>query len=132
MTDMTGGRLNRALIATGALLAIAVSHPAIAQQGRPGGTVADRHEVDLVAVKSEAAFDESDATSLENGGADAAEAADALAAPEGSAGIVGTVHDPSGAAVIGADLTIRNLSDDKVQSRTSDESGAFNVQNLTP
>jgi putative OmpL-like beta-barrel porin-2/carboxypeptidase family protein len=59
-------------------------------------------------------------------------AADAAAEATPGSGIVGTVHDPSGAAVTGADLTIRNLANEKVQSRTSDASGAFNVQNLTP
>ena len=49
-----------------------------------------------------------------------------------AAGIVGTVHDLSGATVIGADLTIRNLSNAAVQTRTSDAFGVFNVQNLTP
>ena len=49
-----------------------------------------------------------------------------------ASGIVGTVHDPSGAAVTGVDLTIRNLADGKIQSARSDALGAFNVQNLAP
>src|SRR5471032_1635777 len=48
------------------------------------------------------------------------------------AGIVGTVHDLSGATVTGANLTIRNLSSAQIQSRTSDAFGVFNVQNLAP
>ncbi|PWT83952.1 MAG: hypothetical protein C5B57_05770 [Blastocatellia bacterium] len=46
--------------------------------------------------------------------------------------IVGTVHDPSGAAITGAALTIRNSSTDEIQSKTSDPSGAFDVQQLLP
>jgi hypothetical protein len=59
-------------------------------------------------------------------------AADASAEANPGSGIEGTVRDPSGAAVTGADLTIRELASDKVQSRTSDASGSFSVQNLTP
>ncbi|HEV3216162.1 MAG TPA: TonB-dependent receptor, partial [Vicinamibacterales bacterium] len=58
--------------------------------------------------------------------------ADAAAEVAPRSGIVGTVHDPSGAPVTGADLTIRNLAGDQAQRRTSDASGAFNVQNLSP
>jgi hypothetical protein len=47
-------------------------------------------------------------------------------------GIVGTVLDPSGAALSGVELTIRNLATDEIQNRTSDASGTFSVQDLTP
>jgi hypothetical protein len=60
----------------------------------------------------------------------AADGAPADAVLSGS--IVGTVQDPSGATVTGVDLTIRNLATDEVLIRTSDASGGFSVQNLTP
>jgi hypothetical protein len=59
-------------------------------------------------------------------------AADASAEANPGSGIEGTVRDPSGAVVTGADLTIKELGSEKVQSRTSDASGAFTVQNLAP
>ena len=49
-----------------------------------------------------------------------------------AASIDGIVHDPSGEAVAGVTLTITNLATDQIQSRTSDPSGAFIVQNVTP
>src|SRR5580700_1722399 len=44
--------------------------------------------------------------------------------------IVGTVRDPSGAAVTGVQLALKNLSNDKTQSTTSDTEGVYHVQNL--
>jgi hypothetical protein len=60
----------------------------------------------------------------------AADAAPADAELTGS--IVGTVHDPSGAAVTEAALTIKNLATDERLRSISDASGAFSIQNLAP
>jgi hypothetical protein len=60
----------------------------------------------------------------------ATDAASADAMLTGS--IVGTVHDPSGAAVTAAELTIKNLATDDSVSRISDASGGFSIQNLAP
>ncbi len=46
-------------------------------------------------------------------------------------GISGTLRDSSGAAVIGAQLTIRSLTNDTTQSTTSDATGVYKVQNLS-
>jgi hypothetical protein len=46
--------------------------------------------------------------------------------------VVGTAHDPSGLAVTGVNVTIKNLATDETRSTTSDASGRFEVQNLTP
>jgi hypothetical protein len=52
---------------------------------------------------------------------------------DGSLGsIAGVVNDPTGAAVAGAALTIKNLANQAVQSRMSDALGAFDVENLVP
>ena len=40
-----------------------------------------------------------------------------------SSGVAGTVHDPSGASVVGAEISVKNLANDKVQKTTS-EGGA--------
>ena len=45
-------------------------------------------------------------------------------------GVSGTLRDSSGAAVIGAQLTIRSLTNDTTQSATSDAAGVYRVQNL--
>jgi hypothetical protein len=46
--------------------------------------------------------------------------------------IAGTVHDPSGAAVTGVALTIKNLANGQTQSTTSDDTGAYKVENIVP
>ena len=44
--------------------------------------------------------------------------------------ISGTVRDSSGAAVVGAQLTLQCLTNDKIQSAKSDSAGFYQVQNL--
>jgi len=46
--------------------------------------------------------------------------------------IAGTVRDPNGRPVAGVQLTVKNLSTDETLNRTSDASGAFELQNLAP
>ncbi len=45
--------------------------------------------------------------------------------------ILGAVRDPSGAAVTGAQITIRSLTNDRSQAATSDPTGLYKVENLT-
>jgi len=45
--------------------------------------------------------------------------------------ILGAVHDSSGAAVTGAQITIRSLTNDRSQTAMSDPAGLYKVQNLT-
>jgi len=46
--------------------------------------------------------------------------------------IAGTVQDPSGAAVPGADLTVRNLANSSTQNISSDATGTYEIRNLIP
>jgi putative OmpL-like beta-barrel porin-2/carboxypeptidase family protein len=66
------------------------------------------------------------------GADESAPAKEASADPVLASSIVGTVHDPSDVAVTEAELTIKNLATDEILSSTSDASGAFSIQNLTP
>src|SRR5713226_2634557 len=102
MTHITGGRFNRLLVVIGAAVAFASSVPVSAQEARGAAEVAG-------AAADEASADEK---------------------PTGS--IEGTVHDPSGAAVTEAALTIKNLATDESLGSISDASGAFSIQNLAP
>ena len=45
--------------------------------------------------------------------------------------ILGAVRDPSGAAVTGAQITIRSLTNNRSQTATSDSAGSYKVQNLS-
>src|SRR5215469_4681632 len=49
-----------------------------------------------------------------------------------SSSISGTVHDPTGAAVIGADVAVKNLANDKVDKAVSDAAGAYRIEGLIP
>jgi hypothetical protein len=49
-----------------------------------------------------------------------------------SSAVAGTIHDPSGASVVGAEISVKNLANDKVQKTTSDSEGAYNVEGLAP
>ncbi len=57
-------------------------------------------------------------------------AAQNVSAQPATGNISGTVRDSSGAAVTGVHLTIKNLANDRTQTITSDDSGAYQVQNL--
>ena len=46
--------------------------------------------------------------------------------------IQGTVTDPTGAVIAGANLTLKDLQTDQVTTRTSDASGVFNFNALPP
>src|ERR1035438_6414456 len=46
--------------------------------------------------------------------------------------ILGNVHDPSGAAVADATLTITDMQRGTVRTATTDDSGSYVVSNLTP
>jgi hypothetical protein len=47
-----------------------------------------------------------------------------------SSSIVGTVHDPAGAAVVGVEVTIRNLTNDTNLQTVTDATGAYSVEGL--
>src|SRR6516225_9090030 len=47
-----------------------------------------------------------------------------------STSISGTVRDPTGAAVIGAEVAIKNLANDKVDKAVSDAAGAYRIEGL--
>jgi len=47
-------------------------------------------------------------------------------------GIVGTVQDNSGAAVTGAEVSVRLVDDNSVRVATSDQAGTYQVLNLKP
>ncbi len=46
--------------------------------------------------------------------------------------IIGNVHDQTGAAVAGANLTITDIQRGTVRNATTDDSGGYVVSNLTP
>ncbi len=46
--------------------------------------------------------------------------------------IAGSVIDPAGVAVTGAQLTVKNLANNKTQTTTSDAAGTYTVQDLGP
>jgi hypothetical protein len=48
------------------------------------------------------------------------------------ASISGFVTDPSGAAVPGALITVRNVETGIVRTMSTDESGGYSILNLTP
>src|SRR5439155_21506810 len=50
----------------------------------------------------------------------------------GTGSIVGTVSDPSGAVVIGAEITITNVATGQVVKLTTNSSGSFNSGALLP
>src|ERR1700674_5996593 len=50
----------------------------------------------------------------------------------GTGSIVGTVSDPSGAVVSGADVTVTNLATGQIIRLTTNSSGAFNSGALIP
>jgi hypothetical protein len=56
--------------------------------------------------------------------------AETASAQEATGTIVGAVHDPSGAAVTGAQLVVKNLANDRMQSTTSDSAGIYRIQSL--
>jgi type 1 fimbria pilin len=51
---------------------------------------------------------------------------------QGSATIVGTVTDPTGAVVANANLTITNVDDGFVRTTTSNSTGNYSAPELTP
>src|ERR1700687_5188199 len=113
MTHMSG-RCNRLLVATGALVALATSHPASAQ--------GVDHSRIREAIRS-ISFTNAPAVPSRISEVRAA-AADEASADAKRASIVGTVHGPSDAVVAGAGLTIKNVATDEVLRDTSDASGA--------
>jgi hypothetical protein len=46
--------------------------------------------------------------------------------------IVGIVHDPSGAKVVGAEVALKNLASDQTLTVSSDASGKYSLRNLSP
>ena len=50
----------------------------------------------------------------------------------GNAALNGTVTDPSGASIVGADLTLTNKATGTEAKFTSDERGEYSFRNLTP
>ena len=120
---MTSGTCNRLFVATGAVVALALSHPVAAQNADDSGLREAIRRISFTSAPA-GAFGAREVTGTT--------ADDAAAGAKPDSSIVGTVHDPSGAAVTGAELTIKNLATDQVQTQTSDASGAFDVQNLAP
>lgn len=55
-----------------------------------------------------------------------------LFAQLGTAGISGTISDPSGAFVPGARVTVRNISTGQSRTAVTDATGTFKLQNLSP
>jgi hypothetical protein len=102
MTHITDRTFNRWLVATAALLVVVPSHAAFAQRASAAAPAFSRTEVSPAMIS------------------DASPAADAR--------IEGTVLDPSGAAVTGAELTIRNIASAQVQRGVSDAFGAFSLE----
>jgi hypothetical protein len=129
MTDMSDA-FNRWLVTAGALVTLAVAQTSWAQEAGAAAAAtavarAFAGSTDASAVAPRAA--EVTATGTAADGV----SADPVDTKSGSS-IVGTVQDPAGAAVSAAELTLKNLATDEVLSRTSDESGTFSIQNLTP
>ncbi len=126
MTDMSDV-FNRWLVTAGALVTLAVAQTSLAQEAGAAGAAP---------VVARAFAGATDASAVAPGAAEVpatGTGADGVPADTKSvSSIVGTVQDPVGAAVTQAELTIRNLATDEILSRTSDESGAFSIQNLTP
>jgi hypothetical protein len=54
------------------------------------------------------------------------------AQPVLSSSVSGTVRDPTGAAVVGAQVIVRNLANDKIEKTASDAAGAYRVEGLIP
>ena len=107
MTHITDRTFNRWLAATAALLIVVPAHSAFAQRAGTTAPAFSSPDINHVTMMSDAS-------------------------PAADAGIEGTVLDPSGAAVTGAELTIRNIASDQVQRGVSDAFGAFTVENLPP
>jgi hypothetical protein len=124
---MASERFNRWLVAAGALVALAVTHTVLAQEA--GAAAAATAVASAFAGSTEASAVAPGAGKLSEAGP-TADGAPADANLAGS--IVGTVQDPAGAAVTQAELTIKNLATDEILTRTSDASGVFSIQNLTP
>src|SRR5580693_952202 len=55
-----------------------------------------------------------------------------LLAQTTSTAILGNVTDPSGAAVVGADVSITNLGTAQTRRTTTNEAGFYNVPGLNP
>ncbi len=55
-----------------------------------------------------------------------------LAQTAGSGVVVGTVTDPSGAAIVGATVTLTDTSTNAVRSATTNEAGRYNFPNVPP
>jgi hypothetical protein len=104
MANITTNKPSRLLLAAGLCVSLGIPSSVAAQQTVRGGSAAGPGAA-VVAMPAAATL---------------------------SSSIVGTVLDPSGAAITGAELTIRSLAADAIQSRTSDASGAFDFQNVTP
>ena len=126
MTEMTSDRFNRLLVAAGALVTLGVAQTVLAQAAGaaavPTAVASSFTASTAAAVDPGAAGVTGAGTSADGGAPDAMRASS----------IVGSVHDSAGVAVTQAELTIKNLATDEILSRTSDASGAFSIQNLTP
>ena len=55
-----------------------------------------------------------------------------LAQTAGTGVVVGTVTDPSGAAIVGATVTLTDTSTNAVRTATTNESGRYNFPNVSP
>lgn len=55
-----------------------------------------------------------------------------LAGAQNTGSLIGTVKDPAGAVVTGAQVTLRNLAAGESRTLTSDDTGRFRVDNLAP
>jgi hypothetical protein len=54
------------------------------------------------------------------------------AQPISSSSIARTVHDPLAAAVVDAEVTVKNLASDETNKATTDAAGAFSIEGLIP
>ena len=129
MTDMSDA-FKRWLVTAGALVTLAVAQTSLAQEAGAAAAAtavarAFAGSTDASAVVPGAAEVTATGTAADGVSADTADA-------KSGSSIVGTVQDPAGAAVSAAELTLKNLTTDEILSRTSDESGTFSIQNLTP
>jgi hypothetical protein len=94
-------------VATAALLVVVPSHPAFAQRASAAAPAFNSPDVSPVTMMSDAS-------------------------PAADARIEGTVLDPAGVPVAGAELTIRNMASDQVQRGASDAFGVFAIEHLAP
>jgi hypothetical protein len=121
---MASERFNRWLVAAGAFVTLAVTYPALAQEA---GAAAAATAVTSAFTGSTNGSTVAPRAEVTGTAADEVSADARLASS-----IVGTVQDPTGAAVTQAELTIKNLATDEMLTRTSDGSGAYSIQNLKP